>query len=170
MTLKLKVVETKHLRLFLTTIDQLHLLVNSVVKSQFTCCLLFSERVSHSGGEGRALRGDPLIIWFFWPLFFHPSFSVKTDGPLSSPPSEKKNEKLQKLETAINICVSLIKQHWKEIVEIPQKCDFLTWSIQNFVRKVKQFARRCDITWLMDLASKLYDLKKLLISFYAICY
>ena len=27
------------------------------------------------------------------------------------------------------------------MTEIPQKCDFLTWSIQNFVRKVKQFVR-----------------------------
>ena len=80
------------------------------------------------------------------------------------------NEKLQKLETVINICVSLIKQHWKEMAEIPQKRDFLTWSIQNFVQKVKQFARRCDIIWLMDLANKLYDVKKLLLSFDAICY
>ena len=46
------------------------------------------------------------------------------------------------------------------MAEIPQKRDFLTWSIQNFVRKVK----------LMDLTNKLYDEKKLLISFYAICY
>ena len=106
---------------------------------------------------------------FFDPYFFHPSFSVKSDGPLS-PSFGKMNEKLQKLETVINICVSLIKQHWKEMAEIPQKRDFLTWSIQNFVQKVKQFARRCDIIWLMDLANKLYDVKKLLISFDAICY
>ena len=46
------------------------------------------------------------------------------------------------------------------MAEIPQKRDFLTWSIQNFVRKVK----------LMDLTNKLFDEKKLLISFYAICY
>ena len=155
MTLKLKVVETKHLKLFLTTIDQLHLLVNSVVKSQFTCCLLFSKRVSHSGGRG-GHWGVTASYDFFDPHFFHPFFSVKTNGPLSSPP-EKKNEKLQKLETVINTCVSLIKQHWKQIAEIPQKRDFLT---SNFVRKVK----------LMDLTNKLYDEKKLLISFYAICY
>ena len=48
----------------------------------------------------------------------------------------KKNS--EKLETVINTCVSLIKQHWKKMAEIPQKRDFLTWSIQNFVRKVKQ--------------------------------
>ena len=36
----------------------------------------------------------------------------------------------------------LIKQHLKKMAEIPQKCDFVTWSIQNFVRKVKQFVRK----------------------------
>ena len=39
-----------------------------------------------------------------------------------------------KLETGINTCVSLMEQHGKKI---PQEHDFLTWSIQNFVRKVK---------------------------------
>ena len=34
------------------------------------------------------------------------------------------------------------KQHWKKIAEIPQKHDFLTWSIQNFERKVRQFPRK----------------------------
>ena len=37
--------------------------------------------------------------------------------------------------------------------EIPQKRDFLTWSIQNFVRKVKQFVIKYYITWLIDLAN-----------------
>ena len=36
---------------------------------------------------------------------------------------------------------------------IPQEHDFLTWSIQNFVRKVKQFVRKYYITWLIDLAN-----------------
>ena len=44
---------------------------------------------------------------------------------------------LKTSETAINTCDSLIKQHWKKITKISQKCDFFTWSIQNFVRKVK---------------------------------
>ena len=30
------------------------------------------------------------------------------------------------LECIINSCVSPIKQHWKKMIEIPQKCDFLT--------------------------------------------
>ena len=67
-------------------------------------------------------------------------------------------------------CTSIIKQHWKKMAEIPQAHDFLTWSIQNFVRKVKQLVRKYYITWLSDLNNKLYDTEKFLISFYAICY
>ena len=51
-----------------------------------------------------------------------------------------KNQKL------INTCVLLIKQHWKKMAEIPQKCDLLIWSIKHFIRKVKQFARKYYIT------------------------
>ena len=46
------------------------------------------------------------------------------------------------------------------MIEIPQKHDFLTWSIQNFVRKMKQFVTKYYITWLIDLAEKLYDTEK----------
>ena len=42
--------------------------------------------------------------------------------------------------------------------EIPKEHDFLR-SIQNFVRKVKQFLRKYYITWLIDLANKLYNRK-----------
>ena len=35
-----------------------------------------------------------------------------------------------------------VKHHWKKMAEIPQECDFHTWSIQNFVRKVKQLVVR----------------------------
>ena len=53
------------------------------------------------------------------------------------------------------------------MAEISQVCDFLTWSIQNLVRKVK-FARKYYITWLVELAAnKLFDTEKLLIPFYA---
>ena len=52
----------------------------------------------------------------------------------------------QKSETVINTCVLLIKQDWKRMTEIPQKRDFLTWSIQNFIRKVKQFVTKYYIT------------------------
>ena len=53
------------------------------------------------------------------------------------------------LEIAINTCASIIKQHWKMIAEIPQERDFLTCNIQNLVRKVKQFLRKCYITWII---------------------
>ena len=43
------------------------------------------------------------------------------------------------------------------MAEIPQKRDFLTWGIQNIVRKVKQFVTTYHITWLIDLANKIYD-------------
>ena len=55
----------------------------------------------------------------------------------------RKNPKKWKL---INTCVSLIKQHWKKMAEVPQKHDFFTRNIQNFVRKVKQFVRKYYIT------------------------
>ena len=44
------------------------------------------------------------------------------------------------------------------MAEIPKEHDFLR-SIQNFVRKVKQFLRKYYITWLNDLANKLYNRK-----------
>ena len=55
-------------------------------------------------------------------------------------------KKPKRLETIINTCVSLIKQHWRKMLEVPQKRDFLTWSIQNFVGNVKQFVRKYYIT------------------------
>ena len=44
------------------------------------------------------------------------------------------------------------------MAEIPKEHDFLR-SIQNFVRKVKQFLKKYYITWLIDLANKLYNRK-----------
>ena len=75
----------------------------------------------------------------------------------AKPPSRKwfleKNP--EKSEAVINTCVSVIKQHWKKMAQIPQEHDFLTCSIQNFVRKVKQFAWKYCIAWLTDMANKL---------------
>ena len=56
------------------------------------------------------------------------------------------------------------------MAEIPQKRDFLIWSIQNFVRKVKQFVRKYYITWLIDLANQLYVMERFFISFHAMCF
>ena len=40
-------------------------------------------------------------------------------------------KKNQELKTAINTtCVSLKKQNWEKIAEIPQKYDFLTWAFK----------------------------------------
>ena len=54
------------------------------------------------------------------------------------------------------------------MAEILQKRDLLALSIQNFVTNVKQFVRKYYITWLIDLPNKLYDVEKLLISFYVV--
>ena len=54
------------------------------------------------------------------------------------------------------------------MAEIPQKCDFLIWSIENFWRKVKQLVRKYYITWLIDLANKLYEVEKFEKFFYFI--
>ena len=56
------------------------------------------------------------------------------------------------------------------MAEIPQERDFLTWSIHNFVKKVKQFVWKYYTTWLIDFANKSHDVEKFLISFYAICH
>ena len=48
------------------------------------------------------------------------------------------------------------------MTEFLQKCDFLTWNIQYFIRKVKQFVRKYYITWLIDITNKLYDLENFL--------
>ena len=45
------------------------------------------------------------------------------------------------------------------MAEIPQKHDFLTSRIQNSVIKVKQFVRKYYITWLIELANKLWHKK-----------
>ena len=77
-------------------------------------------------------HGGCSILWSFLT-----SIPIKADISHGAPPL--KNEALQ-LKTKPSTCVSLIKQHWKKMAEIPQK--FLTWSIQNFIRKVKQFFRK----------------------------
>ena len=44
------------------------------------------------------------------------------------------------------------------MVEIPKEHDFLTWSIQNFVRKVEQFVRNTilfdELTWLKSYTTQ----------------
>ena len=52
----------------------------------------------------------------------------------------------KKSDIVINTCVPHIKQRCKKRVEIPQKYDFFNWSIQNLIRKVKQFVGKYYIT------------------------
>ena len=88
------------------------------------------------------------IVWFFLDL---PSNPMPPMGhpthPLKMIP---RNQRIRKSETVFNTCVSLMKQHWKKVAEIPQNCDFLTWSIQNFVRKKKQFVGKYIIVLLIN--------------------
>ena len=126
------------------------------------CCNLCICSVSHNGGG--SMGGCPPLhhmIFFFKippsklmppPSMGHPPLKNEAPHWKVKHPSrkliiEKKPQK--KLETVIVTCVSLMKQHWRKMAEIPQKCDFLTWSIQNFIRKVKQFARK-TLTYLIN--------------------
>ena len=60
---------------------------------------------------------------------------MKSEVPIQEIIPREKNKKIKKLETGINTCFSLIKQHWNWMTKIPQERDFPTWSIQNFVKK-----------------------------------
>ena len=48
------------------------------------------------------------------------------------------------------------------MAESPQKQDFLTWCIQSFVRKVKQFVGNIYAS-LIDLANKVCNRKTLIL-------
>ena len=115
--------------------------------------LLGTVRVSISGGS----------MWgTSHPVIFSEHSLIKTDAlPWGTPPKLKmkppqlkntsplpplKSEApLQEMIPVINTWVLIIKQHWQKMAEIPQEHDFLTWNIQNFVEKVKQFVRKCYI-------------------------
>ena len=53
---------------------------------------------------------------------------------------------LEKRPEKSDTAITLIKQHWRKLAEIPQKSDFFTNSIQSFVIKMKQFVRKYYIT------------------------
>ena len=111
-------------------------------------------------------------------IFLNPPSKLKPPNCKTTPPHWKVKplsrqwflEKTLKNRKLINTCVWLIKQHWKKMAKFHKKHNFLTWSIHNYVRKVKQFVRKCYITWLIDLANRLYDIEKFLISFYVMSY
>ena len=52
----------------------------------------------------------------------NPPPPVKSTAPILEMIPRKKT---QKSEAFINTCVSLIKQQWKKMIKVPQKCDFL---------------------------------------------
>ena len=87
--------------------------------------------------------------FFSKPLFFFTPPSPPSHLKMKSPhwkvkASSRKwfpEKNPEKSETVINTCASIIKYYWKKMTEIPQERDFLTFSIQNLVRKVKQFVR-----------------------------
>ena len=60
-----------------------------------------------------------------------PPLKINAPPPptLKSEASWNIEKKPEKLGTDINTCVSIIKQHWRKMAEIPQEHDFLTWGI-----------------------------------------
>ena len=85
-------------------------------------------RVYHSGPRG---GGHPMIFLTHPSKLTSPMGSPKNNCPLKSKAPfqemilEKKAPKHQKL-SSILVTVSLIKQHWKKMTDIPQKRDFHT--------------------------------------------
>ena len=65
---------------------------------------------------------------------------LKSEAPFRKWFLEKESEKS---ETGINLCFT----HKITLAEIPQKCDFLTWSIQNFLRRKKLWFLRVIPPW-----------------------
>ena len=87
------------------------------------------------------MEGPPSISYFFKKLPPGATPPLKNEAPplKGEAPFQvmipRKNP--EKLESVINTCISIIKQHWEKMAEIPQEHNFLTWGIQTFVRKVK---------------------------------
>ena len=92
------------------------------------------------------LRKIPLIFFKTLPIsklmrpMGHPP--IKNEATFQKMIPRKKNSKNLKL----SLILVFHSKTTLEKEEIPQKHDFLTWSIQNFLRKVKQFVRKYDIT------------------------
>ena len=119
-----------------------------IMNNDISRCFLFywkkHTRVSHRGAPPPPSPPPPSYNFFSTPS---PS-SIKTDVTLKNEaphwkekPSSRKwflEKNPGKSETVNNNCLSVLKQHRKKMAEILQEYDFLTCSIQNFVRKVKQ--------------------------------
>ena len=116
------------------------------------------------------MGGHLSILWFFFNLPH-----IKTNAsPIGCPPHLKMNlkpppppppQKKRKTEKQIPPLESIAPFHkfQKKIQKwrIPQGHYFFTWSIQNFVRKVKLFVKKYYVAWLFDLANKLWPRKNI---------
>ena len=121
------------------------------------------DRVSHSvwvHGEG-----TPPSYSFFRNLT-----PINTDSPHAVTPSTPPAPPLPLKNEAPELENIPPLHHWK--VKLPSRKWFLekktlqihheNMSVQNFVRKVKQFVRKYSFTWLIDLGNKLHDIEKIL--------
>ena len=113
------------------------------------------DRVSHSvwvHGEG-----TPPSYSFFRNLT-----PINTDSPHEAPPPLRNEApELENIPLLHPWKVKLPSRKWfleKKILQIHHE----NVSVQNFVRKVKQFVRKYSFTWLIDLANKLHDIEKIL--------
>ena len=103
------------------------------------------------------IKADALPPWGT-PTPPHPHLKIK-------PPLLKSKVSFQEVipgKKKIGICDEYLcfthKTHWAKMTKIPQKRNFLTWNIQNFVSKVNEFVCKYCITWLIELANKLFDI------------
>ena len=97
-----------------------------------------------------------------------PSYHFLLPPPLKSDAAFQElilRKKPVKLETAINNCFN-----HKTTTEKDDRNSTRTWFPYLEHSKLKQFVRKCHITWLIVLANELHDLGKFLISFYVMCY
>ena len=106
------------------------------------------------GGMGRERSSRPIIFCS------HPHWKVML--PSRNWLLEKKPVKL---ETVINNCFN-----HKTTTEKDDRNSTRTWFPYLEHLKLKQFVRKCHITWLIVLANELYDVGKFLISIYVMCY
>ena len=115
------------------------------------------------GGGGTWSGCSPHSMTFLpLPLSNSMSFSMGHLPHWKVKPPSRKWFLEKKIGRIINTCVLPIKQHWEKMAEIPQKRDYPTWSIENFVKNLKQFAKKYYITSLTDLANKLHGAEEFL--------
>ena len=115
----------------------------SIYLSIYRDLYLYIYRVSHNGWHGGVRH---LSYNFYETPYQNRCPHIKIESPIREITSSAMRhwkmkltstkwftEKiLEKLETVINTCFSIIKQHWKKMEQIRQEPDFITWSMLNF--------------------------------------